>query len=88
VSHSQTPIQHYGILSFIKLYSQSQFKQTPANSDKRPKYKQATSPNQLIIETAYKYLPDREGKINVCHQIKGHIPLLVYPSFKPYQFNI
>jgi len=30
----------------------------------------------------------REGKVNVCHHIKGHIPLLVYPSFKPCQLYI
>jgi len=30
----------------------------------------------------------REGKVNVCHHIKGHIPLLVYPSFKPCQLNM
>jgi len=31
---------------------------------------------------------NRDGKIYVCHHIKGHIPLLVYHSFKPYQLNI
>jgi hypothetical protein len=41
-----------------------------------------------IIGTAYEYIICKDGKINVCHHIKGHIPLLVYNSFKPYQFNI
>jgi len=42
-------------------------------------------PKPRLPENDLKY---RDGKINVCHHIKGHIPLLVYNSFKPYQFNI
>jgi hypothetical protein len=43
----------------------------------------STVPRLLVNDIKY-----REGKVNVCHHIKGHIPLLVYPSFKPYQFKI
>jgi len=85
---TRTTAHHTLLLHFIKPATATRF-QMPNHAAKRANIaKHPTLIRQAATRTTHKYIIWKDGKINVCHHIKGHIPLLVYNSFKPYQFNI